>query len=105
MIMPFGKHKGMPIDQVPTSYLKWVYDQSEYASPQLRQEIAAVLKISQQPPFAIASNMAVEVVKRWYRRSSLKYHPDHGGSNDKQIVANECYEVLMKELQQLEVTK
>jgi exodeoxyribonuclease X len=25
--MPMGKHKGMPFDQVPISYLKWILDQ------------------------------------------------------------------------------
>jgi uncharacterized protein (DUF3820 family) len=28
MIMPFGKHKGEPMDEVPASYLDWLHGQS-----------------------------------------------------------------------------
>jgi hypothetical protein len=30
-LMPFGKHKGLPLEQVPRSYAKWLCDQDGFA--------------------------------------------------------------------------
>ena len=29
MIMPWGKHKGKPIDELPSSYLKWLAEECD----------------------------------------------------------------------------
>lgn len=34
-IMPFGKHRGTPIGEVPSSYLLWWYDQNPTNFPRL----------------------------------------------------------------------
>jgi uncharacterized protein (DUF3820 family) len=31
-IMPFGKHKGLDIEEVETSYLEWLVDQDWFAN-------------------------------------------------------------------------
>ena len=39
MIMPFGKHKGDCIEDVPTQYLEWVIDNIHDLDPILRKAI------------------------------------------------------------------
>ena len=39
MNMPFGKHKGEPIDLIAESYLCWVLDNCEPLKPTLRRAI------------------------------------------------------------------
>lgn len=41
-IMPFGKHKGKPLQQVPTGYLEWLQSLSDL-SPSLRGAINLTL--------------------------------------------------------------
>jgi uncharacterized protein (DUF3820 family) len=45
-IMPFGKHKGDPIEDIPTSYLEWLTEQDffiewfAHGSAQIGKELA-----------------------------------------------------------------
>ena len=39
MLMPFGKHKGKPVDVLPRGYLQWLQDNVE-----LRGELAKVVR-------------------------------------------------------------
>lgn len=45
MKMPFGKHKGRSLDDVPDDYLLWVIDTCKNASPTLLQAIRTRLEI------------------------------------------------------------
>jgi hypothetical protein len=40
--MPFGEHKGKPLDEVPTSYIQWLLKSSTDLSPRLRKSLFAV---------------------------------------------------------------
>lgn len=42
--------------------------------------------------------MAKEMVHSGYRNLSLKYHPDRGGSNEKQAALNIAFERLCRTL-------
>lgn len=42
--MPFGMHKGKPVDQVPESYLRWAWRETKPKGG-LKREIARVLGI------------------------------------------------------------
>jgi hypothetical protein len=48
-VMPFGKHRNTPIDQVPVKYLRWVLREIRTLSPDLRADITAVLSGRPQP--------------------------------------------------------
>lgn len=37
--MPFGKHKGQLLEDIPTDYLQWAYDNLDRLNPSIRQEI------------------------------------------------------------------
>jgi hypothetical protein len=34
------------------------------------------------------------ILKDWYRRMTMKHHPDRGGSNHAQMIINDCYKTL-----------
>lgn len=55
-VMPFGKHKGTPLDQVPRDYLQWALKNATLVKPGLRGEIELVLGIpvgtTRNPPEA-----------------------------------------------------
>lgn len=40
----------------------------------------------------------IKVLKKQYRKLSLKYHPDKGGSNDKFIKIKDAYDILILEV-------
>ena len=42
-VMPFGKHRGVELDQVPVKYLRWVLREVKTLAPDLRRDIEAVL--------------------------------------------------------------
>lgn len=92
MRMPFGKHQGERVDELPESYLAWVLDNVDTLQPTLRDEIERVLEIGWH-----ASAVQVptgDVIGRWYRELAREYHPDHGGSHAEMKVVNRANELL-----------
>jgi uncharacterized protein (DUF3820 family) len=43
MIMPFGKHRNKRLGDIPLSYLRWVENNCDNASPRLRKAISIIL--------------------------------------------------------------
>ncbi len=41
--MPFGKHKGEPIEDVPTGYIEWALESMERLDKRVREEMEAQL--------------------------------------------------------------
>ena len=41
--LPFGKHKGKPIEEVPANYLQWALDNDVVRDPTLKVKILALL--------------------------------------------------------------
>lgn len=44
-VMPFGKHRGTPIKDVPKDYLRWILDNVQVLEPTLKAKIEARLNI------------------------------------------------------------
>jgi hypothetical protein len=53
-IMPFGKHKGLPFDKIPSSYFDWLLKQ-EWLQAGLREEIEEFLEDGDEPSFDFES--------------------------------------------------
>ena len=49
MVMPFGKHKGKPISDVPRQYLEWWLGQDDGRNPDLRVAVELHLGLTDQP--------------------------------------------------------
>jgi len=43
MLMPFGKHRGEPIEDLPTDYIEWLLENCETLRPSLQEELEAQL--------------------------------------------------------------
>lgn len=124
--MPFGKHKGTSIENVPDGYLDWLLSLDDLRPPlkdwvaeeaQIREELdeerhRARFRAAQaqgyeegrrlRPPTKKVPDgleRAVrDILKRGYRACAVAHHPDHGGSTDKMQAINEANEWLVKNL-------
>src|ERR1700677_3442017 len=86
--MPFGKHNGQPMCDIPTPYLAWVLRDCESAEWWLREAVQVELdaRIHDSQPVttrhAHPKEEAVSVgavIKSWWREMALRHHPDRGG--------------------------
>ena len=79
LIMPFGKHKGRELCEVPDGYLLWLAENVELREPLLSAIWAEFkergLTTDQRPT---AGGLDLAEVKRAYRELSLEFHPDRG---------------------------
>ena len=139
--MPWGKHRGTPIGQIPRSYMTWCIENADSLPDDLRRSFEWMTgksvgstkvkadTVFKDPPFQPGSNgyrngkgykrppdppktppppseariaSLRGLVKSWYRNQSLLYHPDRGGSVEKQKILNECYRTLNVEIERWE---
>ena len=96
--MPFGKHKGKDLEDIPEPYLTWVLDHCELKSASLETEIKRVLGLVPRIDFFMQPSL--QELKPIYRRMASKYHPDRGGSTEAMIAVNDFWEQISKLLQQ-----
>jgi hypothetical protein len=107
--MPFGKHSGCRVADVPSSYLAWALTNVSRLDWSLRQAIEAELArrhdaAAQPPPRPEATKGPQSlaswqpVVDRWYREMVMKFHPDRGGSNEAAQAINHANDQLRKML-------
>jgi hypothetical protein len=102
--MSFGKYKGVHICDIPTYYLEWLIDNVEFADGRLERAIEQELKSRPDgpppPPPRPAADLG-PIVRAWYRRLAMRYHPDRNPGDPsaaaKFIAIREAYE-LLKEL-------
>lgn len=98
--MPFGKHRGRPLDEVPDSYLVWILDNLDLTDrPTLREAIRRRLNLD-RPAGSVPPGVDVgKAIKTWYRKLAFDFHPDRRkGSNEAMLAINEAYERLCKDL-------
>jgi hypothetical protein len=112
--MPFGKHKGIVLENLPVDYLDWVlgWMDSEdsgwmsYSRKRLfdamedewdrRQSGTRPKEVAKSKMSAAARSLKSEFIKSGYRAMSLKYHPDKGGTSEQMIALKELKEALEK---------
>ena len=147
-VMPWGKHKGKPLKEVPRDYLKWALNNADAMSAELRAAIEAELGLipgvttpGEKTPMDDLRDLLAEtrrklkeaekhaadlelqlksaeanaraaardafsdadvfrrIVKQWFGAMSRKFHPDMGGSVEKQVIVNACYRDLIGRLE------
>jgi uncharacterized protein (DUF3820 family) len=74
--MPFGKHKGRPLHDLPGEYLHWLAGRE--LSGWLADAVAAELTRRRLGPDGLRHSM-VEIVQTGFRELAKRVHPDHGG--------------------------
>lgn len=114
--MPFGKHEGTPLENLPESYLDWLLDwMDSKASGFLadkrkrlyealddeyeRRKSGAPKSSAKTPSQGLkvsgeAKALLPEFVKSGYRAMSRKVHPDMGGSAAQMIALQELKAAL-----------
>ncbi len=104
MIMPFGKHRGCPIAEVPASYLFWVLETCDI-NMFLRIEIQNDLKsrldaLGEFTPHGGSQhkngndqNLKSDI-NRWCRKAAAVLHPDVGGSVEAMRMVNELRDLV-----------
>jgi hypothetical protein len=109
--MPFGKHKGLLLRELPDDYLCWLRDECDLREPlRMRVEREYQRRIrprdrAQRPagPFPAAlppalRETAIEIVKAGFRVLAHQRHPDHGGRHEQMLeltVVREALERLL----------
>ena len=93
--IPFGKFKGQRIIDLPPNYL--TYSLVEFDLPtDLKQLMFDVLLQHVDPDNSLNSieEIEPEKVKQVYKKLSLKYHPDKGGSTEAMQAINDFRRML-----------
>ena len=99
MRMPFGKHAGKELTDIPTSYLLWTIRARRTLDPALRRAIRQVLGERGCAPGVEAQAATPDwsaLIRQWYRGLVLDYHPDRGGSHLAMQAINEAHLRLSK---------
>ena len=100
--MPFGKHKGTPIYQVPLSYIEWLLDKDNIDG-WLRSELEESRRKQLGGPFdefrhEFEDDLQSRKIRKIYLELSKKWHPDKGGSHEAMAALNMFHEKLIEEL-------
>ena len=89
MTMPFGRHKGAPVEALPYDYLRWLHDRTDLHEP-LRSAVRHAWshrfgEASAPGDDALPDEEAAlyrELIEAGYRALAQRLHPDHGGTDE-----------------------
>lgn len=111
MRMPWGKHRGQRLCDVPLGYLAWLLEEGRQLEPALRRALRAELadrlglepppppsRPMLQPPTAAIARAAADIVAAGYRAVALRAHPDQGGTHDAMIAATQARDWLRRQV-------
>jgi Putative quorum-sensing-regulated virulence factor len=85
-VMPFGKHRGWPLEDLPDAYVRWLYTLGNLREP-LRSHIEAEWRIrfggtttpSLPPLPREVVPVAEAIISTGLRALTREHHPDVGG--------------------------
>jgi hypothetical protein len=116
MKMPWGKHSGRPLEDIPAGYLGWLVEDAAIRDPVLQQAVRAELRrrfgdgstgrergngsrphAGAQAPSRIPVPLRPvvrEIVETGYRRCATTKHPDRGGDHTAMVLLNDAVAAL-----------
>jgi hypothetical protein len=108
--MPFGKHKGRNVTDLPDSYIDWLKGLEDLREP-LRSEVAREWQRRFDP--VAPPVMFTEAIKRealatfdiGFKARVMEIHPDHGGSTEQMQALNRAKDWLRQTISSTQVIK
>jgi hypothetical protein len=106
ILMPFGKFRNRPLDEIPTDYLWWLLDEVDLR-PRLKKAIQSEVDRRERPdpPPSPAAGPDLQKLKNliqsWHRRTVMKHHPDRGGNLEVMKAFNAAFDDLKALLESL----
>jgi hypothetical protein len=107
--MPFGKHRGERLADIPASYLHWVVENCKDLDGWLATAIRRELDVRQarrhqgdagtrqaRPTYPPPAELG-DLISQWHRRLVLRHHPDRGGD----VKVMQALNAAVDELRQL----
>jgi hypothetical protein len=96
--MPWGKHRGEPLRDIPLGYLAWALESAASLDDELREaicdEVRHRLGVDDSPRWPLAlvpdpetADAANELIVAGYRAVALRAHPDKGGTHQAMLAA------------------
>lgn len=109
MQMPFGKHRGEEIDDIPEDYLFWCLRNLENLTPWLRENMEVSLehrrsrKMPEPPQQTCRTDRGavLSLVNMVHKEMTFRFHPDRGGSNEAMKAVQAYVERLRSLVQEL----
>jgi len=103
--MPFGRHRGTPLSEVPLDYLLWIRDRDLREPLRTRVHLECERRLDGERGAAPAPALpldvvdaAARIVSAGLRAEAKRVHPDLGGTNADMLGVNRAAEVLREML-------
>jgi hypothetical protein len=94
--MPWGKHKGTSLTDLPDGYLGWLLSKCEGLDPVLKARLEAEVRRRTFTPEPASAAVAIgDLAGQWYRQLAREFHPDLGGSHEAMKAVNRGRELLL----------
>jgi hypothetical protein len=77
MLMPFGKFKGVEVDDLPEWYIEWLYHECDLREPLLSEVRRSLGHLPHNNYFHVTIT-STDLVRDIYRELSKEFHPDLG---------------------------
>lgn len=108
-VMPFGKHKGRPLSELPEQYLLWLASLDDLRPPLRlavdsevrRREAASAATPRRERLDDAATEAAARIVTQGYRLAAMEAHPDRGGDTATMQAVNRAAEALRRYLERV----
>lgn len=107
MNMPFGMHRGKPLERIPTAYLAWLWNECDLM-PRLRAAVESELRQRTEGDGATGAIEPHEesipladvriALKTWYWEAARQFHPDRTLDNGKVMSAINASYARLQEL-------
>src|SRR5262245_60469889 len=94
MKMPFGKFRGVPIEDLDDDYLRWLDQLDDLREPLRSAVTEECVRRNCTKKVHMNLSMVQESIEAGRRTLAKKFHPDSGGSTEKMQMLNSTCDFL-----------